>query len=112
MENSVFIEISGNKYEIRYPNVGEYYRIECLKQNLSNGSYGNLLLSNSLNAMNALDMIDIEATLLVLAPNLIRDLKVKNLSELGIKDYVMIREAYIKNVVPFFKEINELLKLK
>lgn len=110
MKTSVFIEISGRKYEIKYPTVGEYYRIECLKQSLSNGTYSQLMLSNSLNALNALDMIDIEATLLVLSPELIKDLKVKNLSELGIKDYVMIREAYIKEVVPFFKEINELLK--
>ena len=55
-------------------------------------------------------MIDIEAAVVVLCPKLIEELKVKNFSELDVRDYKLIRDEYFKTVTPFFKEITELLK--
>ena len=110
IKDEVELVIKGHVYSIKFPNVGQYYRIEALKQNLSNGYYNALVMSVSKAAQHALDMIDIEATLVVLCPELIKDLKVKNFNELDIRDYCEIRDAFYKVVAPFFKEIDELLK--
>lgn len=109
-EKQVKIEISGREYSVSFPNVGQFYKIETLKQSLSRGFYNTMITSPSPMAQHALDMIDIEATLVVLCPDLISDLKVKNFSELDIRDYKAIRDAYYKSVAPFFKEVENLLK--
>ena len=72
--------------------------------------YNTMLMSNSVAAQNALDMIDIEAAFTVLCPEFIKDLKVDNFSKLGIKDYKEIKDAFYKDIAPFFKEINDLLR--
>lgn len=117
MKDSVDLVIStpggeSKKYKISFPTVGEYYDIQCLKAELSKNNYGGLMTSRTIDAVQALDMIDIEATLTVLAPQLIRDLKVKRFSELGLLDYAKIKKAYVETVSPFMSEINEALSLK
>ena len=61
------------------------------------------------NLINKLDMIDIEATLTVMCPALIKDLKVDSISKLDIRDFRVIREAYDEKVVPFFKKVMDAL---
>ena len=60
-------------------------------------------------AIDALDMIDIEATLTVLAPRLIEDMKVDRFSKLGLKDYLMIKKEYLEVIEPFMVEIKKIL---
>lgn len=110
VENEVVINIKGHSYPINFPTVGQFYQIEALKQSLSKGFYNSMVMSPSALAQHALDMIDIEAALSVLAPKLISDLKVKNFSELDIRDYKLIRDEYFTVVAPFFKKITDLLK--
>ena len=110
VENEVVINIKGHSYPINFPTVGQFYQIEALKQSLSKGFYNSMVMSPSALAQHALDMIDIEAALSVLAPKLISDLKVKNFSELDIRDYKLIRDEYFTVVTPFFKKITDLLK--
>lgn len=117
MKNSVELVIKtqqgeSKSYQISFPSVGEYYRIQCLKAELSKNNYGGLLSSNTVDAIQALDMIDIEATLTVLAPQLIKDLKVDRFSKLGLADYAMIKKAYIETVSPFMAEIYDMLNPK
>ena len=68
MKENVIVKILGKEYTVPFPNVGQYYRIESLKQTLTNGMYNTMLMSNSVAAQNALDMIDIEAAFTVLCP--------------------------------------------
>lgn len=113
MKDSVELVITAQgetrKYKISFPTVGEYYRIQCLKTELSRNNYGGLISAGTVDAVQALDMIDIEATLTVLAPQLIRDLKVDRFSKLGLLDYAMIKKAYIETVSPFMAEIYKAL---
>lgn len=113
MKDSVELVISAQgetrKYTISFPTVGEYYRIQCLKAELSKNNYGGLMSAGTLDAVQALDMIDIEATLTVLAPQLIKDLKVERFSKLGLIDYGMIKKAYVATVSPFMAEIYKAL---
>ena len=103
IKDEVTIEIKGHSYPVKFPTVGQFYQIEAMKQSLSRGFYNSMVMSPSVQAQHALDMIDIEAAIVVLCPKLIEDLKVKNFSELDVRDY-------FKTVAPFFKEITELLK--
>lgn len=112
VQNEVSLSVKGHSYPIQFPTVGQFYQIEAMKQNLSRGFYNSMVLSPSPSAQHALDMIDVEATLVVLAPKFIEDLKVKNFSELDVRDYKLIRDEYFKTVAPFFKEISDLLKGK
>lgn len=108
--NEVTLTVKGHSYPISYPNVGQFYQIEAMKQSLSRGFYNSMVMSPATAAQHALDMIDIEAALVVLCPQLITDMKVKNFSELDVRDYKLIRDEYFKTVSPFFKEISDLLK--
>jgi hypothetical protein len=109
MNDSVEFTVKGRTYTINFPTVGEYYRIECLKQSLSNDNYGGLIVARTISSIKALDMIDIEATLSVLAPQLISDLKTESLSKLGLQDFNEIKKAYKEKVLPFMKKVNDLL---
>ena len=110
MKDSVSLSIKGHEYTVNFPNVGQFYQIEAMKQSLSRGFYNQMIMSPSSMAQHALDMIDIEATLMVLCPKLIEDLKVKNFNDLDIRDYKLIRDEYNSHVAPFFKEISNLLR--
>lgn len=111
MSNSVKMTVKGREYEISYPNVGQFYQIESMKQSLSRGFYNTMVMSPSSMTQHALDMIDIEASIVVLCPKLIEDLKVKNFAQLDVRDYKIIRDEYVKVVEPFFREINEMLQI-
>ena len=110
IKDEVTIEIKGHSYPVKFPTVGQFYQIEAMKQSLSRGFYNSMVMSPSVQAQHALDMIDIEAAIVVLCPKLIEELKVKNFSELDVRDYKLIHDEYFKTVAPFFKEITELLK--
>lgn len=110
IKDVVTLKIKGRDYSVKFPTVGQFYQIESMKQNFSRGFYNSMVMSPSVLTQHALDMIDIEAVLVVLCPQLIEDLKVKNFSELDVRDYKLIRDEYFKTVSPFFKEITDLLK--
>lgn len=110
LENEVKFSVKGREYTVKYPTVGQYYQIEAMKQSLSRGMYNSMVTSPAFSAQNALDMIDIEATLAILLPGFIKDLKVKNFSELDIRDYKEIRDEFVSKITPYFKEISELLR--
>jgi hypothetical protein len=103
------ITVKGRKYEISFPNVGQYYQIEVNKQRLGKGSYNSMIGNPTISAQRALDMIDVEATLSVLCPQLVADLKVKSFSELGLKDFKEISDIYMNEVFPFLKEAEKIL---
>ena len=112
INDEVIISVRGHEFPVSFPNVGQYYKIEAMKQSLSRGFYNSMVMSPANRAQHALDMIDIEATLTILCPQMIEDLKVKNFNELAIVDYKEIRDAYYAKVAPFFKEVNDLLNGK
>lgn len=109
MNKVVTLKINEKEYSFGFPTVGEFCQIETMKQMLSRGNYSIMLASPMTTTQVALDMIDIEATLTVMCPDLIKDLKVDSISKLDIRDFKVIRKAYDNAVVPFFKEVMEAL---
>ena len=112
MNETLNFKVGDNQYTINFPTVGEYYAIQASKQSLSIGYYNSLTESNVKSANNAADMIDIEATLTILKPDILKDLKCESFKKLGLKDYIMVKAAYVEQIVPWIKEIEELLSPK
>ena len=105
MEDKIVV-VKGREYRISFPNVGQYYDIEALKQSLGKGFYNMMLGNRSVAAQNA---IDIEATITVMMPDLVKDMKVKSFRDLGLADYTEIREIYDKEIIPFLLETKRIL---
>ena len=103
-----------NEYTIKPPTVGQFYDIEVNKQIYGKGVYGAVIKTTTHSAQNAADMIDIEAHLRVLMPEEFfkDDLKVESFQDLGIEDYHALRTSYLKQFMPWWNEILDLLKLK
>lgn len=99
-----------NEYEVSFPTVGQYRDMEVYKQMLSNGMYSSLITSATNGAMNALDIIDIEAILRVLCPKFMEDLKCE-IRDLSIKDFAVIKESYNRDVKPLVDEVEKLMKI-
>jgi hypothetical protein len=100
-----------NTYSIKIPNVGEFYDIEVNKQILGNGLYSSIVKTNTIGAQHAADMIDIEAHLSVLCPDLMKDLNSSSFKELGLMDYNEIKKVYIKDFIPWWKKIQDMLRI-
>lgn len=109
MNKQIVFAVKGNNYTIKFPNVGQFQSIESIKQVLSRGMYLALVQTNTISANNALDMIDIEAYLSVLCPELIKDLKCDKFSDLGLEDYMELKKAYDEQFVPWWNEILKLI---
>lgn len=109
MIDSKKVKIYGKEYDISFPNVGQFYDIEATKQKLGRGYYNTLLGNPTKTAQDALDMIDIEAAISILVPDLVKDMKVRSFSELGLKDYLEIKKIYEQEIYPFLKEAEKIL---
>lgn len=110
MDRHVSLTVKGCSYAIEFPNVGSFQNIETMKQVLSKGMYASLLSTGTSSAIQALDMIDVEAYFTVLCPKLIKDLKCKNFSELDLMDYMELNEIYRKEFIPWWNSILNMLK--
>lgn len=102
-------EFKGVSYPIEFPNVGKFRNVEVMKQSLSGGTYGAMIKTNNDNSFDALDMIDMEAYLTVLAPDLIDKLECKSFSDLGLIDWMMLKDSYVKQFIPWWSSIKKLL---
>ena len=109
IENLDF-KVNGNTYTIKFPTVGEYRAIETMKQTLSANNYSSMSRSMMVTANEALDIIDLEAYLTVLCPKLIEDLKCDSFSQLGLLDYKELRDAFKKQFLPWWNDIEKLLR--
>jgi len=110
ISKELILTIKGNTYSVAWPNIGNFQRIESLKQVLSNGMYASLMSVPTVSSSEALDMIDMEAFFTVLIPQLIKDLKCNSFGELGIEDYKELHEVYEEKFVPWWSSILELLR--
>lgn len=103
MEETLIFKVKGNSYNIKFPNVGDFRKIESLKQVLSNGMYSTLLATQTNLASRALDIVDIEATFTILCPDFLeKELESESFDKLGMKDFNELRKAYSDQFVPWW----------
>lgn len=104
MIDQLIFKVKGKEYPISIPTPGQYYDIEAMKQILGKGFYNGIVQSPLQSAQNAQEMIDIEAFLSVLCEKIIKDEKVP-FRDLGIIDYLVIKEAYNAQFVPWWESV-------
>ena len=110
VNESLIMNFKGNQYMVSFPRVGEYRSIEIMRQTLSLNTYSGMARSMMVSSEESLDMIDIEAYFSVLCPKLIEDLKCDSFSELGILDYKELKDLFKKQFIPWWNEIENLLR--
>lgn len=91
-------------YELSIPTAGQLVRIETVKASTSGNTYGGIFSSGTVGGNYALDIIDMNAYLSVLCPDLIQSLKTKSLFDLDVFDLKQIKDAYDSQVVPWIIE--------
>lgn len=110
MNEVLNFEFKGKVYTIEYPNIGKYRQIDILKQSLSMGQYGNLFRTMTNTSEESLDSIDIESYMSVLCPKLIKELKIDSFDNLPITTYKELKKAYKEQFVPWWNDIEEMLR--
>lgn len=79
-------KVKGNPYSMQFPTVGQFLDIEAKRLIYSNNTYSQMLMSPLKSSNKAMDIIDMAATLSVLCPALVKDLKCPTLLDLDIFD--------------------------
>lgn len=95
-EDKTIITVLGKKYTVNYPNVGQILEIESLKLLYSNNTYGALVKSGHTTASDLLNLIDAMSYFSVLAPDLIKDMKIEDFSKVGAIQQKRIVRAFIE----------------
>lgn len=116
MERQIKFKFNEKEYSIEYPTVGQYLDIERKKIEISGGQWGNLIGANTKSSSRAVQIIDCLANIVVLCPDLLKDLKpeAKNLMDIDAKDFTILVVAYNKQVrnwySEWFKEFNDIFQ--
>lgn len=111
LARSTELKIKGNSYKVSFPTVGQLIQIESLKITLSNGKYGEMLQSNMISMLNALDYIDMIAYFSTVCPDILKDAKV-DLSKIDALDAMELLDVYKNQFIPFWKTYEDLARGK
>ena len=109
LSQEIDLVILDNKYTIKFPNNGQFIRIQTQRIRLSDGTYEELLLSSS-DALYARFLIDAIATFTELIPSLNKDLN-KSIFELSLMESKSIVKAYTKTYLPWYNSWTQLIQL-
>jgi hypothetical protein len=111
MENFNFI-VKGKSYITEDLRIGKIVDLWKLRAALSMGTYGQLYRMSLNNADEALMVIDIEAFFSTFCPEFIKSLKPGSIRELGVEDYLELKEIYVTQIAPWLEKVEDLLKKK
>jgi len=107
-----------NDYPVKFPTAGDLMDIEIKKALLSGTVYSGIIAAGTQISEHVLDSIDMQATLEVLCPDLIKDLPtdIKSLRGLDIIDSNQLIIQYKKQMLPWqagwMKTLSEVPKKK
>ena len=102
-----------NEYTITYPKVGNIIDIENRKMLLSNNRYSHLVQSELVGAALAADMIEIICVMGILIPDLLKDLRVDSIIDLGPIEMKNLIKVYRNDIAPwYYKWIEEFKDLE
>lgn len=101
IKREIEITVKGEQFKLKFPTIGDYMAIERYKMNLSAGQYTQMANSNLLTFVEALDAVDMIAYFTVLAPDILKHLKVEMYSELDLLDAKPLLDVYKEEVKPW-----------
>lgn len=103
------IKVEDNSYVIKYPNTGQFLQIESMKISLTQDKYNSMVTGSTVSSQMARYTTDMIAFLSVCCPQMKKDLKVDTFSELDAIANKKILSIYIKTILPWLFEWEELL---
>jgi hypothetical protein len=109
MKETIRIKIKENHYVVKFPTAGQFIDIEKLKSTLSDGLYGQMFRSGTRDSEFALDIIDTEAYIMVLIPDLKKDLNVTSLRELSLSDAKEVTDVFKNQLLPFINKWRDVI---
>lgn len=101
---------STNSYKVDFPKIGNFIDVEVRKTELTHDSYLGMLKSNTIFAYCALDLVDMISWYETLIPQLMKDLKVNSILDLGIIDAKSLLDSYREQFSPWIKEWLDILQ--
>lgn len=105
---SISFSIENNEYSVLWPNNGQFIEIESMKLALTRDTY-NSMLGGNISSQYAKYTVDMIAFLSVCCPKLKKDLNVESFSELDMLSSKKILNVYIKTILPWITEWENLL---
>ena len=111
MESCNFV-IKGRKFTTDTLNVGRFIDLHRMRSVLSGGTYGQMYRNALISSDEALMMIDIDSFMSVFCPDFITSLKPGTLRDLGLEDYLEIKEVYVTEILPWLEKVEGILKKK
>ena len=109
MESEFTFKVKGREYPVKEPTGGDLIRIENIKVQLTEGNYRQIASQLNTSANQALDIVDIQATLQVLCPAIFESMKVNSVLDLGLVHLKEISYEYEKQFSPWWKEIVKMM---
>lgn len=97
------IDFKSNTYQLKDPNVGSLLDIEMMKAALTGNKYGSIVGHGTVISNWNLDNVDMFSHLMVLCPDLVKDIKADNWREMSIPDSMELMSEYKEKFVPWFE---------
>jgi hypothetical protein len=105
-KKEIEIEWNGKKYTVKFPNNGQYQKIQSIKSQLLPDSF-NMEFAGA-ESQFAVTLAEAQAHMTVMCPTLIKDLP-KSFSELELIEAVEILDIYVKEIRVWYNEWLEII---
>ena len=111
-ELTVSVEGVDNTYTVEWPTVQQVIDIESFKISITKGKYTELIMLGTKWAERALNQADMCAYLSVMAPALLKDMKVDPRNLDLVDSTTGLMQVYVKQFVPWWNEYEKVLNEK
>lgn len=111
MEQFQFV-VKGKTYKTEELKVGKLIDLWKMRTALSGGTYGQLYRMALVNSDEAITAIDIEAFFTVFVPDFLQDIKPGSIRDMGVEDYLELRDIFVSEIQPWLNKVEALLKKK
>lgn len=110
--DGIQLNILQNTYDVKYPTIGQFIDLRVKENIISQGQLVDLMIAGVklFEAADAALAVKVVAFFQVCVPELMKDLKVKNIRDLSVKDFLHLRKAYVKEVLPWLNEWQDKMK--
>lgn len=102
--NQPSFSFKGKGYTTNPINIGSLLDIEVMKGVITNNQYGILVAHGTVLSNWNLDNVDMFSNLMILCPDLMKDIKAKSWRDLSIEDINEMRGEYKKEFAPWLEQ--------
>lgn len=107
MKREITISIDDRDYVVKYPNVGQFIDMGARESSMSRGTGSDMMFSGIPDQEEAYVYIKVVCFFETCCPDVIKDLKVKRITELDPVDFQKFSKAYSQDILPWLNEVKE-----